>query len=54
MTSAATKRIFTVKTLIRAAFTAMSIASIGAAHSETFHTPAHNFHQNNWMDSAQG
>jgi hypothetical protein len=48
------KRFVTVKTLIRAAFTAMSIASIGAAHSEQYHAPAHNFYQNNWMAGGGG
>ncbi len=42
--------LFTTKTLIRAAFTALSLSSIGVAHSQTtYHTPAHNYYQNNWM-----
>jgi hypothetical protein len=45
--------VLTVKTLIRAGFMALSLSSIAAAHSETapFHTPAHNFYQNDWMTS---
>jgi hypothetical protein len=42
--------LFTTKTLIRAAFTALSLSSIGVAHSQTnYRTPAHNYAQNNWM-----
>lgn len=44
-------RVFTVKTLIRAAFTALSVASIGVAHSATYHAPAYNSYQNNWMSA---
>ena len=46
-------RFLTIKSLIRAGFMALSISSIAAAHSETapFHAPAHNFYQNNWMNS---
>ena len=32
-------RLFTVKTLIRAAFTALSLATIGVAHAEAVNTP---------------
>jgi hypothetical protein len=43
-------RLFTTKTLIRAAFTALSLSSIGVAHSQpAYHAPAHNYYQNNWM-----
>ena len=43
-------RFFTVKTLIRAAFTALSLNSIGVAHSQPspYHPPAQNYWQNNW------
>jgi hypothetical protein len=54
MTYAAARRFFTVKALIRAAFTALSIASIGAAHSATYHAPQQNSHQNNWMGGGGG
>jgi hypothetical protein len=41
--------IFTTKTLIRVALTAISLNSIGIAHSATpYQTPAHNYYQNNW------
>jgi hypothetical protein len=44
------ERLFTAKTLIRVAFTALSLSSIGVAHSETqYHTPSYNYYQNNWM-----
>jgi hypothetical protein len=35
-------RFFTVKTLVRAAFTAMSLSAIGVAHSQpsSYHAPA--------------
>jgi hypothetical protein len=43
-------RFFTVNTLIRVAFTALSLNSIGIAQSATpYHTPSHNYYQNNWM-----
>jgi hypothetical protein len=43
-------RFFTVKTLIRVAFTALSLNSIGVAHSAVpYQAPAHNYYQNNWM-----
>ena len=49
------KRLFTVKTLIRAAFTVLSLSSIGIAHSQSaYHAPAHNYHQNNWMAGGGG
>ena len=42
--------ISTAKTLIRVAFTAVSLSSIGIAHSaKPYHPPAHNYYQNNWM-----
>jgi len=43
--------IFTTKNLIRVAFTALSLSSIGAAHSATggYHPPQQNYHQNNWI-----
>jgi hypothetical protein len=46
-------RVFTVKTLIRAGLTALSLSSIAVAHSEPrqYQAPAHNFYQNNWMGS---
>jgi hypothetical protein len=39
-----------MKTLIRAAFTVLSLG-VAAAHGQTaaYHTPAHNYYQNNWM-----
>lgn len=41
--------IVTAKMLIRVAFTALSLHSIGIAHSATpYHAPAHNYYQNNW------
>ena len=42
-------RFFTIKTLIRAAFTALSLSSIGVAHSQPspFHAPAHSDYHNN-------
>jgi len=44
------ERLFTAKTLIRVAFTALSLSLIGVAHSETrYQTPSHNYYQNNWM-----
>jgi hypothetical protein len=44
-------RLFTSKNLIRAAFTAVSLASIGVAHSATtsYHAPVQNYYQNNWV-----
>ena len=43
-------RLLTTKMLIRAAFTALSLGSIGVAHSQTtYHAPAHNYYQTNWM-----
>jgi hypothetical protein len=43
-------RLFTVKTLIRVAFTVLSLNSIGIAHSATpYQAPTHNYYQNNWM-----
>jgi hypothetical protein len=43
-------RLFTVKTLIRVAFTVLSLNAIGIAHSATpYRAPAHNYYQNNWM-----
>jgi hypothetical protein len=43
-------RFFTVNTLIRVAFTALSLNSIGIAQSATpYQTPPHNYYQNNWM-----
>jgi hypothetical protein len=47
-------RVFTIKMLIRAAFTALSISLIGVAHSEPYHTPTHNFYQNNWIAGGGG
>jgi hypothetical protein len=42
-------RIFTVKNLIRVAFTALSLSSIGVAHSQSsYQAPAQNYWQNNW------
>ena len=42
--------LLTTKTLIRAAYAALSLSSIGAAHSQTtWQPPAHNYHQNNWV-----
>jgi hypothetical protein len=44
------ERFFTVNTLIRVAFTALSLNSVGTAHSATpYQAPAHNYYQNNWM-----
>ena len=44
------ERFFSVNTLIRVAFIALSLNSIGIAHSAApYHTPAHNYYQNNWM-----
>ena len=41
--------IFTTKTLIRVALTAISLNSIGIAHSATpYQAPAHNYYHNNW------
>ena len=41
--------IFTTKTLIRVALTAISLNSIGIAHSATpYQVPSHNYYQNNW------
>ena len=56
MTHGMPKRLFTVKTLIRAAFTVLSLGSIGVAHSQSapYHTPSHNFQQNNWMAGGGG
>ncbi len=43
-------RLFTVKTLIRVASTALSLNSIAIAHSQpAYQAPAHNYYQNNWM-----
>jgi hypothetical protein len=44
-------RVFTIKTLIRIAFTALSLNSIGVAHSQSwsYHAPAQNYYQNGWM-----
>ena len=42
-------RFFTVKTLIRAAYTALSLCSIGAAHSQpsASHAAVQGYYQNN-------
>ena len=44
-------RFFTVKTLIRAAFTAMSVSSIGVAHSQpsSYQAAGQSYYQNDWM-----
>ncbi len=50
MAQALLRFIFTTKTLIRVALTAISLNSIGIAHSAmTYQPPAHNYYQNNWM-----
>ena len=50
MANAMFGRVFTAKTLIRVAFTALSLSSIGVAHSQTsYQAPAHNYYQNNWI-----
>ena len=56
MTYPMLKRLFTVKILNRAAFTVLSLSSIAVAHSQSapYHTPTHNFHQNNWMAGGGG
>jgi hypothetical protein len=43
------ERVFTMKALIRAAFTVLSLASIGAAHSQatSYHTPVNIAYQTN-------
>jgi hypothetical protein len=48
-------RLFRVKTLIRAAFTALSLSSIGVAHSQPspYHAPAQNYWQNNWVSDGR-
>jgi hypothetical protein len=45
------RTLLTTKTLIRVAFAALSIASIGVAHSspQPYQPPAQNYHQNNWI-----
>jgi hypothetical protein len=55
MTQALFGRFFTVKTLIRVAYTVVSLNSIGVAHSEpwTYHAPAQNYYQNNWMSDGR-
>jgi hypothetical protein len=48
---------FTVQTLIRAAFVALSLSSMGIAHSQTsssYRAPAQNYWQNNWMSDGGG
>ena len=43
-------RILTVKALIRVAFAALSLNSMGIAHSQSsYQASAHNDDQNNWM-----
>jgi hypothetical protein len=54
MTHAIFRQVFSAKALIRAGVMALSLSSIGAAHSQTYHTPAYNFHQNNWMAGGGG
>jgi hypothetical protein len=42
--------IFTMKMLIRVAFTAISLSSVAAANSAMpYHAPTYNYYQNNWM-----
>ena len=55
MTQALFARIFTVKSLIRVAFTVVSLNSIGVAHSQPspYHAPAQNYYQNNWMSNGR-
>ena len=43
-----------MKTLILATFSALWLATsmnIAIAGPQTYHTPAHNYYQNNWMSS---
>ncbi|MEA2741463.1 MAG: hypothetical protein QOH05_4770 [Acetobacteraceae bacterium] len=41
-----------MKTMILAAFTFVSLG-VGAANAEAaYHTPPHNFYQNNWMSGS--
>jgi hypothetical protein len=55
MTQALFARVFTVKSLIRVAFTVLSLNSIGIAHSQAtrYHAPAQNYYQNNWMSDGR-
>lgn len=55
MTRSMVDRVFTVKTLVRAAFMALSISSIGVAHpAQPFQPPSQNYQQNNWMAGGGG
>lgn len=49
-------RSVTVKILIRAAFTALSLAAMSVAYAQTtqYRTPVHNYYQNNWMEGGGG
>jgi hypothetical protein len=49
-------RSVSVKILIRAIFTVLSLGAIGVAHSQTaqYRTPVHNYYQNNWMAGGGG
>jgi hypothetical protein len=49
-------RFLTVKILIRAAFTALSLSSIGAAHSQPspYHALGQNYHQSDRLDDGVG
>jgi hypothetical protein len=44
-------RFLTVKTLIRAAYIALSLNAIGVAHSQpsSYRPPEQNYWQNNWI-----
>jgi hypothetical protein len=55
MTHEAFGPLLTVKTLVRVAFFALSVSSIGVAKSQpsSYHTPAHNYYQNNWMSDTR-
>jgi hypothetical protein len=56
MTRQPFRYIFTTRNLIRVAFTALSLSSIGAAHSAPtgYHPPQQNYQQNNWMARGEG
>jgi hypothetical protein len=50
MTEALFGRVFTVRNLIRLAFTVVSLNAMGVAHSQTtkYQPPAQNYYQNSW------
>ncbi|MGD0108187.1 MAG: hypothetical protein ABSC06_29755 [Rhodopila sp.] len=45
-----------MKSMILAAFAALSLTSAGVAHSQaaSYHPPQYNYYQNNWMAGGGG